>query len=80
MKTETYSVELTDTFGGEANYSWVHRVEITVPEHSSNRLIVRRAKKALDVIARHITSDMGDELWLNFPGHCIVMFITLNEI
>jgi hypothetical protein len=28
----TYSVEYTDTFGGEANYSWVKRAVISVPE------------------------------------------------
>ena len=27
-----YSVELTDTFGGEANYSWVNRQSVTMPE------------------------------------------------
>ena len=27
-----YSVEYTDTFGGEANYSWVKRETIEVPE------------------------------------------------
>ena len=24
----TYKIEITDTFGGEANYSWVRRYEI----------------------------------------------------
>lgn len=28
----TYDVELTDTFGGEANYSWVTRKTVTMPE------------------------------------------------
>lgn len=28
----TYDVELTDTFGGEANYSWVKRQRVSVPE------------------------------------------------
>ena len=28
----TYNVEITDTFGGEANYSWVKRQTITMPE------------------------------------------------
>lgn len=28
----TYSVEYTDTFGGEANYSWVKRASIAMPE------------------------------------------------
>lgn len=27
-----YQVELTDTFGGEANYSWVRRAVVTMPE------------------------------------------------
>lgn len=30
--SNTYEVEYTDTFGGEANYSWVRRAKITVPE------------------------------------------------
>ena len=25
-----YQIELTDTFGGEANYSWVRRASVTV--------------------------------------------------
>ena len=28
----TYAVELTDTFGGEANYCWVRRARVTMPE------------------------------------------------
>jgi hypothetical protein len=28
----TFNVEYTDTFGGEANYSWVRRVSVTMPE------------------------------------------------
>lgn len=32
MTYNTYDVELTDTFGGEANYSWVRRSVITMPE------------------------------------------------
>ena len=28
----TYAIEITDTFAGEANYSWVKRDTITMPE------------------------------------------------
>lgn len=28
----TYEIEYTDTFAGEANYSWVRRANIIVPE------------------------------------------------
>ena len=28
----TYQIEYTDTFAGEANYSWVRRASVTMPE------------------------------------------------
>lgn len=28
----TYDIEVTDTFGGEANYSWVRRYRVDMPE------------------------------------------------
>jgi hypothetical protein len=28
----TYDIEYTDTFGGEANYSWVKRATVSMPE------------------------------------------------
>lgn len=28
----THSIEYTDTFGGEANYSWVRRASVAMPE------------------------------------------------
>lgn len=30
--SNTYDVEYTDTFGGQANYSWVNRKTLTMPE------------------------------------------------
>ena len=30
--THTYQIEVTDTFAGEANYSWVKRETVRVPE------------------------------------------------
>jgi hypothetical protein len=60
-----YDVEYTDTFGGEANYCWVKREVVTMPElthygydGSSNyvkankvfeRELVRAAKAAMDL-------------------------------
>jgi len=56
----TYQIEITDTFGGEANYSWVKRSTVTMPElthygydgatnygkanKTYNRELVRKAK------------------------------------
>jgi hypothetical protein len=30
--SNTYNVEYTDTFAGEANYAWVRRATVTMPE------------------------------------------------
>ena len=30
--SNAYDIEYTDTFGGEANYSWIRRAVVTVPE------------------------------------------------
>ena len=30
--THTYNLEITDTFGGDANYSWMRRYILTMPE------------------------------------------------
>ena len=46
MKTETWHAEYTDTFGGEANYSWVKRATVTVPEAASRATVVRAVKRA----------------------------------
>jgi hypothetical protein len=47
VKTIKVNYEHTDTFGGEANYSWVKRGTIEMPEDASDMKIVRRVKKAL---------------------------------
>ena len=38
-------IEYTDTFCGEANYSWVKRFELTVPEELSDKTLMRIAKE-----------------------------------
>jgi hypothetical protein len=59
----TYDVEYTDTFGGEANYCWVKRATVTMPDmthygydgaqgytkaHKAyERELMRRAKRAM---------------------------------
>jgi len=34
-----WDVELTDTFGGEANYSWVRRDQLALPQDASRRQV-----------------------------------------
>lgn len=73
----TIRAELTDTFGGEANYAWVKRETFTVPDHTSSRAIVRRAKAALGLTnVRCRTTDLGDSWELRPYGWCAIAFIS----
>lgn len=75
-----FTVEHTDTFGGEANYCWVVRETIELPDNATQRQIVRAAKAAIgETGARCVTDNYGDEIRLNYVGRCVVTFITYKE-
>jgi hypothetical protein len=78
MKNITYNVEYTDTFGGDANYSWVERETFDAPSDIKASTLVRRAKKALGLYGRHKKSDYGDTIRLDFIGSCTCAFIYFN--
>lgn len=74
------NLEVTDTFGGEANYSWVHREKMDLPDDVSDRTIIRCVKAKLgynNVPCRK--EDMGDCIALYPRNLCRVIFITFNE-
>jgi hypothetical protein len=78
-KTASFDVEVTDTFGGEANYCWVKRYVITVPFSASRKSIVREAKKAAEWTGvKCRTSDIGDSYEVRPVGVHQVMFINLK--
>lgn len=72
-----FSVEYTDTFGGEANYSWVKRADLSVPFNPTNAIVMRAAKKAMGLTnVRGRVTDHGDTIEFRPYGLCTVMFIT----
>lgn len=72
-------IEYTDTFGGEANYSWVYRHSATVPDHMSDLALVRYAKKYLGISGvRCDRQSWGDLIELRPRGMCTVVFLTFE--
>lgn len=72
-----YQVELTDLFGGEANYSWVRRDEIMLSDSASELAIVRAAKLALGLTGcRCKRETIGETIQLKPCGSLTVAFIT----
>ena len=70
------TVEYTDTFGGDANYSWVRRHEISTPDNAKQALIVRRAKAAMGLSGvRGRTNNFGDMIEFRPYGSATVLFV-----
>ena len=76
-KMMKWEAEYTDTFGGEANYAWVRRVEFELPESASDLAAVRKAKALLGLEnVRCNREEMGDTITLRPYGSCTIAFIT----
>lgn len=74
------TVELTDTFGGEANYSWCIRKSIDIPSNTSQRSIIRQAKAALNLTnVRCEVSHIADTIEIRPRNQCTVAFVTFPE-
>ena len=66
-----YFVEMTDTFGGEPNYSWVNRFIVTA---SSFRGAMRVVTRETGYYA-HKVMDCGDFAQYDVRGACITYFV-----
>ena len=68
--------EMTDTFGGEANYSWARRGEVFLLSSASDLARVRAVKKALGLEGVPCKrEEYGEQIVLYPVGGCTVVFI-----
>jgi len=75
----TWDVEVTDTFGGQANYSWVQRSKLRVPDDISDLALVRRIKSVAGYSGiRGQTCISGDFVEIRFFSLCVVIFATVD--
>ena len=73
------NIEVTDTFNGEANYGWVKRHTVEMPDTLSNYSVVRRAKAVAGWTGKRCTTvNYGDTIELRPYGECTVCFITFG--
>ena len=74
MKT-VINLELTDTFGGELNYSWVKRHKIEADKNLTNRAILKIAREVFELGNVKLNKQYNDVYKLS--GCCIAL--TINE-
>ena len=73
-------IELTDTFGGEANYSWVRRYRLEHEPGETDRALMRRVKKTLGWSGIHCTVvNYGDLMDIRPTDAPLVAFVTWEE-
>jgi hypothetical protein len=71
-----FDCELTDTYGGEANYCWVNRFTLTLPLDYSDARVMRAAKRAAGYSNVPGSSmSYGDMLEYRPRGQCVVLFV-----
>jgi len=76
-----FYAEYTDTFGGEANYSWVKRSNFEIRDNASMRSVLQRARKELGLTGAKgkIIGDFGDEYHWK-PRNCCTILMVRVEI
>ena len=71
------NIEITDTFAGEANYSWVCRYTLDLPDMCTTDYVVRQVKRHIDWTGKRcVRENFSDMVVLRPRGECIVCFIT----
>jgi hypothetical protein len=69
-------VTQTDTFGGEANYSWANRYEFAIHKSTSQRNIVRKAKSLAGMTGvKSDTYDYDVGLTIKPRGYNQIIFV-----
>ena len=77
-KTRTIRTEYTDTFGGDANYSWVQRASFEVTDNAPESVVIRRAKKEHGLNGVPCRKATFGELIALYPRNsCTVLFVEI---
>lgn len=76
-----YMIEVTDTFGGEANYAWVKRETLPTEKSLKRRTLVEHAKRVAgwNGWCRVNVNDYGDTIEVRptkSSGVCQVAFVS----
>ena len=69
---QRYFIEMTDTFGGEANYSWIRRFIVTASIFRGAMRVVTRETG----YCAHKVMDCGDFARYDARGACITFFVS----
>lgn len=70
-----YYIKETDTYGGEAKYSWVKTIVFEAPENARISTLVRLAKEAMGWTGQYSTYDDGCTIRLDLCEEDVCAFV-----
>lgn len=71
-----FFVEVTDMYGGEANYSWVKRFKVHAATH---RGAIRKIQSEMDLGSARLLCNFGDSVHYKFVNTAICAFVDAYE-
>lgn len=76
-----YKLELTDTFGGEANYTWVKRTTLELPEGAGDKWlgVFAREWAGFTGVRCEVENDGNFGLMIRPRGMCQVLFVQFDD-
>jgi hypothetical protein len=66
----------TDTFGGEANFCWVYRGDVSAAKDLKQALRLARKELGLTGMKGDIVADYGDELHWKPRNCCTILMVS----
>lgn len=70
---QIYNIEITDTYAGESNYSWVQKLQV---KSKSMRGAITMASKHFGYQGFRLDAWCGDYASYKLQGACIIAFVT----
>lgn len=74
-----YNVEFTDTYGEDANYTWVDRCKVDAC-NIGHAITLAKQHRYHSPIPRHKRSGDGDNVRIDIVGACVCAFIALADV
>lgn len=72
-----FQFEVTDTYGGEANYAWVRRTVVELPDGTSDKLLGMLAREWAGYTGKACrVENYGDAMTIRPAGMAQVLFVT----
>ena len=73
-----YFVEFTDTYGGDANYSWAIRYKVFATSFK-HAITLAKKERYFSPLPRHKISNYGEMMRIDIVNSCVCAFVEIFD-